>query len=402
MLQRQSPCHKETSSWQSSSGQCRAVGQFLEHSSIQSAPSDGLSNHAERLLYSLSDAAVDPNDIKRAGGWVEPLADGLESILKFFQSGLDTAHVPYSYGFSIILLTLTVKVVTFPLIKQQIESSMAVQSLKPRLDLIKQRFGEDKDRISKETSILYEQAGVNPLAGCLPSIATIPIFIGLYSSLSNASLEGLFDTEGFFWIPSLAGPTTVAARQAGSGIAWLYPLVDGAPSIGWDEASAYLVLPVLLVLVQYAANAIVNPPLDPEDPNSNTARALSTFLPLMLGFFSLNVPSGLSLYYFSNTLLTTMVQIYLKKLGGANVVVNDLGPVTKPGSGRRLGAAISHFEAWVPTTVILSPTLKDLESEEDVSASTGSLGSSDLVEEKILDPTIVSRRVKRKKMVNTI
>ncbi len=72
---------------------------------------------------------------------------------------------------------------------------MAVQTLKPRIDLIKKRFGEDKDKISKETNILYEQAGVNPLAGCLPSLATIPVFIGLYSSLSNASADGLFDTE---------------------------------------------------------------------------------------------------------------------------------------------------------------------------------------------------------------
>lgn len=163
-------------------------------SSLEQPSSHGLSWQAERLLYSLSDAslAADPTEIKRAGGWVEPLADGLESILKFLQTGLDTAHVPYSYGFSIILLTLMVKIITFPLIKQQVESALAVQSLKPRLDLIKQRFGEDKDRISKETSILYEQAGVNPLAGCLPSIATIPIFIGLYSSLSNASQGVLF------------------------------------------------------------------------------------------------------------------------------------------------------------------------------------------------------------------
>lgn len=57
---------------------------------------------------------------------------------------------------------------------------MAVQKLKPRVELIKARFGDDKDKVQKETSLLYEKAGVNPLAGCLPSLATIPIFIGLY------------------------------------------------------------------------------------------------------------------------------------------------------------------------------------------------------------------------------
>eukprot|EP00955_Chlamydomonas_euryale_P094847 364897-Chlamydomonas_euryale.AAC.8 len=186
---------------------------------------------------------------------------------------------------------------------------MAVQALKPRLDLLKKRFGDDKDRITKETNVMYEEAGVDPLAGCLPTLATIPVFIGLYSSLTNAATDGLFDTEGFFWIPSLAGPTTVAARQAGSGIAWLLPLVDGAPPIGWDEASRYLVLPALLLASMYASNAVIAPPIDPEDPNAGTSRALQLLLPLMVGFFSLNVPSGLTLYYFSNSVMTTAVQV---------------------------------------------------------------------------------------------
>ena len=59
-----------------------------------------------------------------AGGWVAPLAEGLETILRTFQGGLDAAHVPYSYGFSIILLTMLVKLVTFPLTKQQVRGSV--------------------------------------------------------------------------------------------------------------------------------------------------------------------------------------------------------------------------------------------------------------------------------------
>lgn len=58
--------------------------------------------------------------VKRAGGWVAPLADGLQSVLEFLQSGLNAAHVPYSYGYSIILLTMLVKLATFPFTKQQV------------------------------------------------------------------------------------------------------------------------------------------------------------------------------------------------------------------------------------------------------------------------------------------
>jgi len=339
---------------------------------------------------------------KSGGGILAPLTDTLELLLGFIQNGLDKLHVPYSYGYSIIVLTLLVKLATYPLTKQQIESTMAVQSLKPRLDLIKARYGEDKDKIQKETSLLYEQAGVNPLAGCLPTLATIPIFIGLYSSLTNAANAGLFDTQGFYWIPTLAGPTSMAARQAGSGTAWLLPLVDGAPPIGWDEALPYLALPVLLVTMQLLSSSILNPPLDPDDPNTNTTRVLNVVLPLMIGWFSLNVPSGLSLYYVSNTTLTLAISIYLKKLGGANVVVKDLGPVTKPGSGRRTGPVAASFVAWESAVAAEVAAAKAAELADEGGdaqlAVVKSAADAREAEAAPVDEASVQRRVKRKKL----
>lgn len=185
------------------------------------------------------------------------------------QTRLDGLHVPYSYGWSIIALTAGIKLLTFPLTKQQVESSLAMQNLKPEIDKIKEKYGDDKDAVSRETSALYKKADVNPLAGCLPSVATIPVFIGLYRSLTSVANEGALDNQvsvpkwlvmllllqrlyrlftlverclqGFYWIPSLAGPTTLAAQKAGAGTAWLFPFVDGAPPIGWELASHYLV-----------------------------------------------------------------------------------------------------------------------------------------------------------------
>ena len=207
--------------------------------------------------------------------------------------------------------------------------------------------------------------------------------------------------QGFYWLPSLAGPTTVAARQSGTGTAWLYPFIDGAPPIGWDEASKYLVLPVLLVMSQWASTALVSPPIDPDDPNANTTRGLYLFLPLMIGWFSLNVPSGLSLYYFANSLLSTLVQVYLKKLGGANVVVNDLGPVTKPGSGRRTGETVAAFAPWVPTSVKIGPQEEAEEAEGaggEAAASVSAYSEEPVAVAPLLDPSQVSRRVKRRRL----
>ena len=101
---------------------------------------------------------------------------------------------------------------------------------------------------------------------------------------------------------------SAAARLEGGGLDWLLPLVDGAPQIGWEEASPYLVLPVLLVAAQYASSFVLSP-IDPNDENANTQRTLIFGLPLLIGYFSLTVPSGLSLYYFSNTVFTSAVQV---------------------------------------------------------------------------------------------
>ncbi|KAF5841180.1 60Kd inner membrane protein-domain-containing protein [Dunaliella salina] len=302
-------------------------------------------------LYNLAEAAASTSDTasssgaaevlnKSGGGWLAPLTSSLEELLRILQTGLDTLHVPYSYGYSIILLTLIVKTATYPLTKQQVESALAVQSLKPRIDLIKARYGEDQDKISKETSVLYEQAGVNPLAGCLPTLATIPIFIGLYSSLTNVASQGLLDTE--LDPPSAA---KVSLRLLEKIAAALLGLPNNALRVAQSSSSSALLLFCSFV-PQYVSTAVVSPPVDPNDKNAATAKALTSFLPLMVGWFALNVPSGLTLYYLSNTLVTMAQQVYLRKLGGASIKVNDLGPVTRPGSGRRAGVPATDFQPW--------------------------------------------------------
>ncbi|CAH1418244.1 unnamed protein product [Lactuca virosa] len=305
-----------------------------------------IATRAESLMYTLADAAVavDPaasasgesatTTVQKSGGWFGFISDAMEVVLKVLKDGLTAVHVPYSYGFAIILLTVLVKVATLPLTKQQVESTLAMQNLQPKLKAIQQRYAGNQERIQLETSRLYKQAGVNPLAGCLPTLATIPVWIGLYQALSNVANEGLF-TEGFFWIPSLGGPTTIAARQSGSGVSWLFPFVDGHPPLGWHDTAAYLVLPVLLVLSQYVSMEIMKPP-QTDDPTQKNTLLIFKFLPLMIGYFSLSVPSGLSIYWFTNNVLSTAQQVWLRKLGGAKPVVDEnAGGIISAGRAKR-------------------------------------------------------------------
>ncbi|XP_043724823.1 ALBINO3-like protein 1, chloroplastic [Telopea speciosissima] len=285
-----------------------------------------LFGRAEGFIYTIADAAVSSSDsvtaTKPNGDWFSGITGYLESVLKVLKDGFSSLHVPYSYGFAIILLTVIVKAATFPLTKKQVESAMAMRSLQPQVKAIQQRYAGDQEKIQLETARLYKLASVNPLAGCLPTLATIPVWIGLYRALSNVADEGLL-TEGFFWIPSLAGPTTIAARQSGSGISWLFPFVDGHPPLGWSDTLAYLVLPTLLVISQYISVQIMQSS-QANDPNLKSSQAITKFLPLMIGYFALSVPSGLSLYWLTNNILSTAQQIWLQKLGGAKNPVGQL------------------------------------------------------------------------------
>ncbi|PON58952.1 Membrane insertase [Parasponia andersonii] len=322
------------------------------HSIDSAIDFNAFATRAESLLYTLADAAVagagdsiasgGADDAAAAaaqknGGWFGFISEGMEFVLKILKDGLSAVHVPYAYGFAIILLTVIVKIATLPLTKQQVESTLAMQNLQPKIKAIQERYKGNQERIQLETSRLYRQAGVNPLAGCLPTLATIPVWIGLYQALSNVANEGLL-TEGFFWIPSLGGPTTIAARQSGSGISWLIPFVDGHPPLGWHDTAAYLVLPALLVVSQYVSMEIMKPP-QTDDPTQKNTLLVFKFLPLMIGYFSLSVPSGLSIYWFTNNILSTAQQVWLRKLGGAKPVVSEnASGIITAGRAKRSGS----------------------------------------------------------------
>eukprot|EP00793_Prasinoderma_coloniale_P001954 PRCOL_00002462-RA len=252
-------------------------------------------------------------------GALGPLVGFLEDFLKVLESGLETVGVPYAYGWSIVVLTLTVKAVTFPLTKTQVESSLSMQRLQPQIKAIQARNQDNKEAAQQEIARLYRDAGVNPLAGCLPTLATIPVFIALYRAFGAASVEGYLDDAAFYFIPSLGGPTNV-----GGGTGWLFPLVDGHPPLGpWEYSGRYLILPAMLLVSQYATQALVQPPANDQDESQKSTLLILKFLPLMIAWFSLNVPAGLGVYWFTNNIVTTGIQLYLKQGGGAAVSIPD-------------------------------------------------------------------------------
>ena len=160
---------------------------------------------------------------------------------------------------------------------------MQMQKMQPRIKELKQctRTTRSACRWSRRGCT---RARFQPFSGLLARLATLPVFIGLYRALSNAASEGLL-TDGFYWIPSLGGPTSIASRNAGSGFTWLWPFVGHPPRMA--RHACYLVLPVLLVASQYVSQQIISPQPKTDDPAQQQSQAILKFLPLMIGFFSL-------------------------------------------------------------------------------------------------------------------
>jgi YidC/Oxa1 family membrane protein insertase len=293
--------------WSGSLDQDEEVNIFYEAiPPSTSTPDQTLSNIAVLSVGGTSLEAgttitTQPPDLNLWGRFVNLLAVILVSLDNLL-SGLS---IPYSFGFAIILFTLLVRLITFPLNVQQIKSSKAMQELQPKMKELQEKHKKDKEKLASEQMKLYKEHGVNPLGGCLPMLVQMPIWFALYRSLLQLSQEGLLN-EGFFWIPSLAGPVSDYSQ----GLSWLWPFVNGAPPIGWADAIAYMILPVVLVISQLYMQQMMTPPTS--DPQQASMQSVMKFMPLMFGYFALVVPSGLSLYWFTSNLLA-MIQQYFTR-----------------------------------------------------------------------------------------
>ena len=149
---------------------------------------------------------------------------------------------------------------------------------------------------------LYKEGGVNPLAGCLPMLVQLPIWFALYRALFDLAQKGVLN-EGFLWIPTLAEPHDMS---------WLWPLPT-TPE-GWSTAAAFIVLPVLTVISQVVVQKIMSPPSS--DSQQAMMSQMMTIMPFMFGFFALQVPQGLVLYWVTSNLFSLVQQYFVNRWQG--------------------------------------------------------------------------------------
>ncbi|MCB1645312.1 MAG: membrane protein insertase YidC [Pseudomonadales bacterium] len=197
------------------------------------------------------------------------LAQPMFKAMTFIHSYLN------NWGFAIIGLTIIVKALLFPLSAAGFKSMAKMRKLQPEMARLKERYGDDRQQFSQAMMDLYKKEGANPLGGCLPLLAQMPVFLALYWTLMES----------------------VELRQAPF-ILWINDLSVMDP---------YFVLPILM-----GASMFITQMMQPEPPDPMQARVMK-FMPLMFTVFFLWFPSGLVLYWLVNNILSILQQWYVTR-----------------------------------------------------------------------------------------
>jgi YidC/Oxa1 family membrane protein insertase len=215
-------------------------------------------------------------------GWFDPIAKPLLYFLKFLYRFI------HNYGFAIIIVTILIKIAFWPLAQKSAKSMKTMQKLQPKMAKLKEKYGNDKEKMNKELMQLYKTYKVNPMGGCLPMLLQIPVFFALYKVLLQ-SIE-LRHAPFMLWINDLSAPDRLMIPGVN------IPYLGGIP-----------VLTLLMGLSMYLQQKLSPSSLDP------TQARMMQFLPVIFTCMFINFPSGLVLYWLINNVLSIAQQHYVNK-----------------------------------------------------------------------------------------
>jgi YidC/Oxa1 family membrane protein insertase len=200
---------------------------------------------------------------------IDFLRNVLDPLFNLMGATLSTFHgwgAPW--WLSIMMLTVIVRTLLFPITYRQVKSMRRMQELKPDMDRIRTEYKDDVQKQREEMAKLYQERKVNPLGGCLPVVVQLPIFLVLYYTIRHFDTLESFRTGGLLWFPDLTQPDHL------------------------------FILPALYILTMMASQEITIRNTAPQQAK------LMRFLPLVFGFFLARFPSGLFVYWITSNCIT--------------------------------------------------------------------------------------------------
>jgi membrane protein insertase, YidC/Oxa1 family, C-terminal domain len=239
------------------------------------------------------------------------IREGLGSVLAFFYS-----VIPNS-GVAIILLTIAVRLALFPLTAKQAKSMIAMQRVQPEIKKLQAKYKNDKQKLNEEMMKFYKENEINPLGGCLPLVLQMPIFIALFQTLRGIQKFIPVDSKMYADICGKTVPGKCSPTMKFAGMNLTTP-ASKAVSSGIGNAAPYLILVGLVLVTGYLQQRQTM--RNQTTPNPQMA-IISKVFPIVFGFISWGIPSGVVLYFFTSNLW---------QIGQQEVVLRTIGTAAGP------------------------------------------------------------------------
>ena len=229
----------------------------------------------------------------------------------------------FSYGISIILMTIIVKVAISPLTYKSYLSQIKMKILKPELEIINEKFGDDPMKKQQETMNLYTKSGANPMSGCLPAFLQMPIFFALFTFFPVAfSLR----QKSFLWADDLSSYDSILD------LGFYIPLYG-------DHISLFPILASIAIFF-YTKMTTGQQMMSPSQTGGVNMKVIMYMMPIMMLFFFNNYASGLSLYYFISNVLTIILMLVIK-----NFIIDDQKVLSEIEENKKKPLKVGGFRA---------------------------------------------------------
>ncbi len=204
-------------------------------------------------------------------------------------------HGPHTFGLAIILFTIVIKLITWPLNAAQVKGAQAMQELQNDKEWqdIQKKYAKDKEKLAQEQMRIYKDRGINPFASCLPTLVQFPIIIGLYQSITTALSATPLDM--------LKLARTVYPFQ---NVENIIPLNSKFMWMDLGQPEPYYILAVVVAVTTWIQSKLTMPASsNPNDQSAQMTKMMSIYMPLLLGWFALTFPSGISVYFIISNIL---------------------------------------------------------------------------------------------------
>ncbi len=231
--------------------------------------------------------------------WSTLILDPMINSLMWIYSGL-----AQNFGLAIIVFTVLVKLITYPLTASQIKSTRNMQEMQKskKWQDIQKKYKKDREKLASEQMSLYKEEGVSPFGSCLPTLIQFPVIIGLYQAIIRAlavtPIQLLELTRHIY-------PFYNAAALIPLNNIFLW-LDLSQPEKDFGIAIAGFTIPILAILVMgttFLQSRLMTPPTATGDQGANMSRAMNLYMPLFMGYLAYSFPSGLALYFVTSNLV---------------------------------------------------------------------------------------------------